>query len=157
MHTSPFAPDWLFSAPSFAFVWRKNNQKKANAEISFKLGNQPYLLQTLPHYNPSHLIPGGEFDQIRGIFQGHRPPVLSRQVSIMSSSKSFGFINLPFFSARVKFLPNYRSRTLEAERQKLRLAKTKKIGHHQTRPSKAPNPPTKPTAATALFFYLLLR
>ena len=70
----------------------------------------------LLHFAP-HLISWGQSrPNTRDIPRSPRP-VLSRQVSIMSSSKSFGFINLPFFSARVKFLPNYRSRTLEAERR----------------------------------------
>ena len=70
----------------------------------------------LLHFPPHPISWGQSRPNTRDIPRSPRP-VLSRQVSIMSSSKSFGFINLPFFSARVKFLPNYRSRTLEAERR----------------------------------------
>ena len=70
----------------------------------------------LLHFAPHPISCGQSRPNTRDIPRSPRP-VLSRQVSIMSSSKSFGFINLPFFSARVKFLPNYRSRTLEAERR----------------------------------------
>ena len=106
MHTSPFAPDRFSPLLHFS-----DEKKKPNIEM--------ILLQTLMLLFPIIILISS-----RGVkstkYAGYSKvtlAVLSRQVSIMSSSKSFGFINLPFFSARVKFLPNYRSRTLEAERR----------------------------------------
>ena len=105
MHTSPFAPDRFSPLLHFS-----DEKKKPNIEM--------ILLQTLLLFPIIILISSRGVKSTK--YAGYSKvtlAVLSRQVSIMSSSKSFGFINLPFFSARVKFLPNYRSRTLEAERR----------------------------------------
>ena len=104
MHTVPFPPRHIFninwSSPLFS-------------SLSYTSSFSALLLL---HFTPHPISWGQSRPNTRDIPRSPRP-VLSRQVSIMSSSKSFGFINLPFFSARVKFLPNYRSRTLEAERR----------------------------------------
>ena len=104
MHTVPFPPRHLlnlnWSSPPFSSL-----------SYTFSFSTLPLL-----HFAPHPISWGQSRPNTRDIPRSPRP-VLSRQVSIMSSSKSFGFINLPFFSARVKFLPNYRSRTLEAERR----------------------------------------
>ena len=84
-----------------------NKWQKANADSSLMLFSIIILISS----------PGWVSTKYAGYSKVTLAAVLSRQVSIMSSSKSFGFINLPFFSARVKFLPNYSSRTLEAERR----------------------------------------
>ena len=122
MHTSTFAPDGFSPLCLLHLsINSKNKCQKANADSA-----------ALLHYNP-HPIPGVKSTKYAG-YSKVTPAVLSRQVSIMSSSKSFGFISLPFFSARVKFLPNYRSRTLEAERR------TKDKSRDWPRPTKAGSP-----------------
>ena len=119
MHTSPFAPDRFSPLLHFS-----DEKKNANIEM--------ILLQTLLLFPIIILISSRGVKSTK--YAGYSKvtlAVLSRQVSIMSSSKSFGFINLPFFSARVKFFPNYRSPTLEAERR------TKDKSRDWARPSKA--------------------
>ena len=128
MHTVPFPPRHIFninwSSPPFSSLSHTSPfstllllhfaiSPSFSSPYTFSFSSSTLLLL---HFAPHPISWGQSRPNTRDIPRSPRP-VLSRQVSIMSSSKSFGFINLPFFSARVKFLPNYRSRTLEAERR----------------------------------------